>query len=80
MMTVGNSSPLALCSVIIRTRGFFDPDSSSASDRSDSWSTKPASDGSGVRASYSRAADTSSARFSMRPSASSLCSSRRSFR
>ena len=65
-MTVGNSRPFALWSVISHTRAFCDPCCSSASDSRDRRSTKPPSDGSGSRPSYSRAADTSSARFSMR--------------
>ena len=65
-MTTGNSRPFALCSVISQIRASRDPCSSSTSDSSDRRSTKPPSDGSGSRLSYSRAADTSSARFSMR--------------
>ena len=64
-MTTGNSRPLALCSVIIQMRASRAPCSSSTSDSSDRRSTKPPSDGSGSRLSYSRAADTSSARFSI---------------
>ena len=47
----------------------------STSERSDRRSTKPPSEGSASRLSYSRAAETSSARFSARPTASSLRSS-----
>ena len=61
MITTGNSSPLALCSVISQMRASRVPCSSSTSDSSDRRSTKPPSDGSGSRLSYSRAADTSSA-------------------
>ena len=48
MTTTGNSSPLALCIVIISTRASRSPASSSASESSDNWSTNPASDGSGA--------------------------------
>jgi len=68
MTTTGNSSPLALCSVISHTRASLDPCSSSTSDSNERRSTNPPSDGSASRLSYSRAAETSSARFSMRPS------------
>ena len=61
MTTTGNSSPFALCIVIMRTRACCAPASSSTSDRRDNWSTKPPSVGSGWRLSYSRAAWTASA-------------------
>ena len=80
MTTVGNSSPLAACIVINQTLAAAEPSTSSVSDSSDSRSTKPPSDASGSRDSYSLAADTSSLRFSTRPSASSLFSSRRAGR
>ena len=44
--------PSALCSVIIQTRAFCVPDSSSTSDSSDRRSTNPPSEGSGSRPSY----------------------------
>ena len=80
MTTTGNSSPFAACIVISQTRAFRLPDSSSTSDSSDSRSTKPPSEASASRDSYSRAAETSSIRFSIRSLASSVFSSRRSFR
>ena len=58
----------------------LDPCASSTSDSNDRRSTKPLSVGSTSRLSNSRAAETSSARFSMRASESSLRSSRRSWR
>ena len=70
--TIGNSRPLAACIVISQTRASGAPSASSASDSSDSRSTNPPSDGRPRAISYSRAAETSSIRFSMRPSASSL--------
>ena len=80
MMTVGNSSPLAACSVISQMRASTLPWPSSTSESSDSLSVKPPSDASGSRPSYSRAADTSSIRLSIRLCESSLLSSRRSCR
>ena len=71
MMTVGNSRPFAACSVISQMRASRLPCPSSASESSDSLSVKPPSDASGSRPSYSRAAETSSIRFSIRPCESS---------
>ena len=77
MTTTGNSSPLALCSVISQTRA-----SARALLLVDvRQQRQPIDEAAERRAparalSYSRAADTSSVRFSMRPSASSLRSSR----
>ena len=78
MMTVGNSRPFALCSVMSQMRASRVPCSSSTSDSSDSRSVKPPSEASGSRCSYSRAADTSSIRLSRRFCESSLLSSRKS--
>ena len=80
MTTTGNSSPLAEWSVISSTRAARLPSGLSTSESSARRSTNPVSPDSGSAASYSRAADTSSIRFSMRPSASSLRSSRSSRR
>ena len=80
MMTVGNSRPLAACSVMSQMRASTLPCPSSTSDSSESLSVKPPSEASGSRPSYSREADTSSIRFSIRLCESSLLSSRRSCR
>ncbi len=76
MTTSGNSRPFAACIVISQTRASRVPDSSSASERSDSRSTNPPSEAS-ARAPRSRARPTRApSRFSIRSLASSLFSSR----